>query len=356
MSNQEADFPSEEPKKSWQLYEDSDLAPISSLFKEMGNDRSFWAKIGGGFEDVLGYTNQALFAWAGYNNYRNSFNQAIDNDIKGQLGDFTQGDFYGGDDLFVKLTSFRKSEMAHIKDEKNRKVIFEKVGQSGLLELAEMAGGIQEFARQRFLSAQNLRKSASEFNDPIRDTFWMEKLIKAKNYFYKDPFALATVYKYFPNLYRLYITALAATADYGYSEEDPLNNHEQIMENMFKAFGTDDQGNATFKPIWAIDNFLTAQRIEKEIERMSFGSSNPPKTPDTFHLRLGAANFYVPPVSINVNTGFKTGSLTGRSYQAKKFSKIQHWVQRDNYNNKVVFPQLRRNMGNIDRRCNESKS
>jgi hypothetical protein len=41
MSNQETDYPSEETKKSWQLYEDSDLAPISSLFREMGNDRSF---------------------------------------------------------------------------------------------------------------------------------------------------------------------------------------------------------------------------------------------------------------------------------------------------------------------------
>lgn len=322
MSNQEADFPSEYPIKSWQVYEDSDLAPLSSLFKEMGNDRSFWAKIGGGFEDALGYSTQALFSWTGYDNYRNSFNQAIDNDLKGQLGDFTQGDFYGGDDLFVKLTSFRKSEMAHIKDEKNRKVIFEKVGQSGLLQLAEMAGGIQAFARQRFASPTNIRRSANELNDPIRDTFWMDKLIAAKNYFYKDPFALATVYKYFPNLYRLYITALAATADYGYSEEDPLNNHEQIMESMFKAFGTDDQGNAVFEPIWAIDNFLTAQRIEKEIQRMNLSSTNPPKNPDVFHLRLGAANFYVPPVSINVNTGFKTGSLTGRSNKTKELAEV----------------------------------
>lgn len=295
------------------LYEDSDLAPISTLFGEMGNDRSFWAKVGGVFEDAVGISKESLFGWMGVD-YRNAFNQAIDNDIKGQFGaDYTQGSFYNGDEFFVKLTSFRKSELAHIKDEKNRKVIFEKIGQSGLLELAQMAGGIQEFARKRFLSAENLRKSASEFNDPIRDTFWMDKLISVKNFFYSDPFALATVYKYFPNLYRLYITSIAATADYGYSEQDPLNNHDQIMEKMFKAFGTDDQGNATFKPIWAIDNFLTAQRIEQQINKMGMSSSNPPKTPDIFHLRLGAANFYIPPISINVNTGFKTGSLTGRS-------------------------------------------
>lgn len=304
------------------VYEDSDLAPISSLFGEMGKDRSFFAKVGGVFEDAVGLVAEALAGWNGYD-YRNSFNQAIDNDLKGQFGaGWTQGDFYNSDQMFIKLTSFRKSEMAHIKDEKNRQLIFEKIGQSGLLELAQMAGGIQEFARLRFQNEQTLRKSASEFNSPMRDTIWLDKLIQAKNFFYKDPFALTTVYKYFPNLYRLYISALAATADYGYSEEDALNNHEQIMEKMFKAFGTDDKGDAIFKPIWAIDNFLTGQRIEEEIKNIGFGSSNPPKTPDIFHLRLGAANFYVPPVSINVNTGFKTGSLTGRSNKTKKLSKI----------------------------------
>ena len=314
-----------EELNSLNVYEDSDLAPLSSLFQEMGNDRSFWSKVGGVAEDSLGYFNQAMFSWTGptYSNYRDSFNQEIDSDVKSAFGaDYSQGDFYNSDEAFIRLTSFRKSEMAHIKDENNRKVIFQKIGQSGLLDLAQMAGGIQEFARLRFLNAESLRKSASEFNSPIRDTFWLDKLISVKNFFYKDPFALATVYKYFPNLYRLYITAIAATADYGYSSEDPLNNHEQIMENMFKAFGTDDQGKATFKPVWAIDNFLTSQRIEKEIGKMNFGSSSPPTTPDAFHLRIGASNFYVPPVSINVNTGFKTGSLTGRSNKTKKFSKI----------------------------------
>jgi len=312
MSNQETDFPSEEPKepiKSWQLYEDSDLAPLSSLFREMGNDRSFWSKLSGGFIDLGQVVASAAVGFRWTPTLSNT--EEVQRDLK-DLGNFTEQDFKGDNDFFIKLTSFRKSEMAHIKDEKNRKVIFEKISQSGLLELAQMAGGIQAFARQRFLSEQNLRKSAGQFNDPIRDTFWMEKLVAAKNFFYKDPFALATVYKYFPNLYRLYITALAATADYGYSEEDPLNNHKQIMESMFKAFGTDEEGNATFKPIWAIDNFLTADRIKNQIDKMTFPSSRPPKTPDIFHLRIGASNFYVPPISINVNTGFKTGSLTGR--------------------------------------------
>jgi hypothetical protein len=201
-----------------------------------------------------------------------------------------------------------------------------------------MAGGIREFARLRFQSAETLRKSAADFNDPIRDTYWLERLIQAKNYFYNDPLALATVYKYFPNLYRLFITALAATGDYGYSEEDPLNNHKQIMENMFKAFGTNEDGESVFKPVWAIDNFTTAQKIEKAIKDTGAFSNTPPATPDIFHLRIGAANFYVPPITISVNTGFKTGSLTGGAIRQKASPKYNSGYKETTISLKLYFP------------------
>lgn len=38
---------------SQNLYADSDLAPLSQLFREMGNDRSGWRKFGQGFNDIL---------------------------------------------------------------------------------------------------------------------------------------------------------------------------------------------------------------------------------------------------------------------------------------------------------------
>ncbi len=240
--------------------------------------------------------------------------------------------------MFVQLTSYRKSEFNHIKDEKNRTLIFEKIYQSGLIDLAEMAGGIQEFARLRFESATTLRKSAANYNNPVRDTFWLEKLIQVKNFFFNDPLALATVYKYFPNLYRLFITALASTADYGYSEEDPLNNHKQIMEEMFRSFGTNEKGESTFKPIWAIENFTTAQKIEKAIQDTKAFSKTPPATPDMFHLRIGAANFYVPPITISVNTGFKTGSLTGGAIRQKASPKYNSGYKETTINVKLYFP------------------
>lgn len=299
------------------LYQDSDLVPLSDLFGEMGGDRSIWRRINGG---LLGAHREV----------------EIDLEkigLKKKQFDNTPENVY-----FIELTSIRRKEIDNLKDEKNRTLVLEKIFQSGLIDLAEMAGGIREFARLRFQDAASLRKSAADFNDPIRDTLWLNKLIEVKDYFHNDPLMLATVYKYFPNLYNLFITALSATADYGYSEEDPLNNHEQIVENLFKSFGTNSEGKSVFEPAWAIENFTTAQKIEKAIKETSFWSKTPPVSPDVFHLRIGASNFYVPPVTIAVNTGFKTASLTGGAIRQKSSPKFNSGHRETTINLKLYFP------------------
>lgn len=304
----------EEELTSLNVYEDSDLVP---------------------FTEFLGF-GETTEAWRTVN--RDNVRMRLRNTFGRDFSVKEQEKFFIDDKLFVTLTSVRASEMAHIKDEKNRSLIIQKIYQSGLLDLVEQAGGIREFARLRFQSAEKLRQSAAEHNDPTRDTAWLTKLSQIKNFFYKDPLTLATVYKYFPNLYRLFITALAATGDYGYSEEDPLNNHQQIMENMFKAFGTNENGEAVFKPVWAIDNFTTAQKIEKVIKETAASSNTPPATPDIFHLRLGAANFYVPPITISVNTGFKTGSLTNGAIRQKASPKYNSGYKETTISLKLYFP------------------
>jgi hypothetical protein len=338
-NNNDIDITSDQASQN--LYADSDLAPMTSLFGEMGKDRSFWSQVGSGIN--LGIDLSAAIVTGGASlpflneGFKGSYNE-VNKDL-GEIG-LSRENFDGdSNDLFVKLTSFRKSEMSHLKDQNARNLIFEKIYQSGLIQLAEMAGGIREFAKLRFENAETLRASAAKFNDPVRDTLWLEKLIQTKNYFYQDPLALTTVYKYFPNLYRLFITALAVTGDYGHDiTDDPLNNHEQIMENMFKSFGTDQEGNAVFQPIWAIDNFLTSQKIDKVIKEMGWNTSNAPASPDIFHLRLGASNFYVPPISINVNTGFQTGSLTGGAIRQKASPKFNTGYRDTTISLKLYFP------------------
>lgn len=319
--------------ESQNLYAESDLTPLSDLFPEMGADRSFWRKQFGQFDKLWThgqtYNNPEFIEGGG----------EIERDLKNYLG--TTADRFvisPQNELFIKLTSIRKSEIDNLKDEKTRNLLFEKIYLSGLIDLAEMAGGISEFARLRFQNEQTLRSSASEYNNPIRDTFWLQKLNEVKNYFYNDPLTLAVVYKYFPRLYELFIVALAATADYGYSEEDPLNNHQQIVEQMFKSFGMNEKGEAIFKPVWAIENFTTAQKIEKAIKDTAINANTPPASPDMFHLRIGAANFYVPPITIEVNTGFKTGSLTGGAIRQKASPKYNTGHRETTIGLKLYFP------------------
>jgi hypothetical protein len=231
-------------------------------------------------------------------------------------------------------------------DENLAESILEKVKNSGLIELAEMAGGIQQFARARFASEEDLRSSAAEKDEKgnfkylkaDRDIFWQDKLIEVKNFFVQDPLALATIYKFFPGLFNLFTTALAATADYGYSEEDALNNQQQIITELFRSFGTDKDGKAVFKPAWAIDNFTTGMKIESAIKKIGWPTGAPPAPPDIFHLRIGAANFYVPPLSISVNTGYKTGSLTGGAIRQKSSPKFNSGYKETTISLKLFFP------------------
>ena len=166
----------------------------------------------------------------------------------------------------------------------------------------------------------------------------MTALAQVRNYFLREPINLSIIYTYFPNLSNLFISALAATADYNYSEDDKLNNIDHIIDQMFKSFGVDEQGNAIFKPTWAIKNFTTAQKISRAIKRVGTPPNTPPATPDAFHLRIGAANFYVPPVSINVSTGFKTGSLTGGAIRQKSSPKFNSGHRETTISMRLYFP------------------
>jgi hypothetical protein len=118
---------------------------------------------------------------------------------------------------------------------------------------------------------------------------------------------------------------------------------------MFKSFGVDEQGKAYFKPVWAVENFSTAQKIQKVIERAGRPPNTPPATPDIFHLRIGAANFFVPPISISINTGFKTSSLTGGAIRQKASPKFNSGHRETTINLRLYFPNYEEVWGiNVD--------
>jgi len=104
------------------------------------------------------------------------------------------------------------------------------------------------------------------------------------------------------------------------------------------SFGVDKDGKAVFQPVWAAENFITAMQIEQAIKKIGWPSGAAPQSPDGFHLRIGASNFYVPPISISVNTGFKVGSLTGGAIRQKASPKFNAGYKDTTVSLKLFFP------------------
>jgi hypothetical protein len=220
--------------------------------------------------------------------------------------------------------------------------VLDKIREAGLLDLLFYKPKIQQYARKRYVNKEALEKSAIEFADEAgEDLDWLAALARVYNTIIKDPITTWLMYQYFPRLAEFIFTALASTADYsnngyGGNENDPLNDPVEMAKRLFKAFGTDEKGDAVFKPAWTLIN--TAVRMQRALEEFPFRANIPPRPPDIFHLRLGAANFYVPPVSINVNSTFKTGSLTGGAIRQKNTPKFNAGYKDTTVSIRLFFP------------------
>lgn len=230
-----------------------------------------------------------------------------------------------------------------MKSQQYKQNIWDKLKNSGLLDLAVAAGMIGEFAQKRFsVGADGLMDpalgSAANAVNPIRDTIWLSDLATVITNLTRDPITLNVVQNYFPNLATLFFAAAAAASDYSNGDDaDPINNTEAMAETLLRAFGVDQEtGKAIFKPAWGLTN--TAQKIKLALDKFPFRENIPPQTPDIFHFRLGAANFYVPPVAIDVNSQFKTGSLTGGAIRQKSSPKFNAGYKETTINMKLFFP------------------
>ena len=234
-------------------------------------------------------------------------------------------------------------ESSALKNDKYVKNIWNKIKTSGLLDLALSASLIEDFARQRFSVGKDLttgsKGSAAYALDPARDTIWLNDLGIALTSLTRDPLTLAIIQQYFPSLTTLFFNAVAVSADYNPvtgSQDDPINNPDELAKSLLRAFGTDKDGNPVFTAAWDLIN--TGQRIKAALDEFPFRENIPPKSPDIFHFRLGAANFYVPPVSIDVSSHFKTGSLTGGAIRQKSSPKFNAGYKETSINVKLFFP------------------
>ena len=128
----------------------------------------------------------------------------------------------------------------------------------------------------------------------------------------------------------------------GGGQEDSVNDLDAFMDSLEKAFGrtVDFDGNdlkgSIFKLAARYEN--TAKKMRAALDASPYRPNVLPKSPDIFHLRLGAANFFVPPLTIDVNTSFRSGSLTGGAIRQKSSPKFNTGYKETSIRIKLFFP------------------
>jgi len=236
---------------------------------------------------------------------------------------------------------FDKIENIGEKSAQFRSLYF-KLVERGLIDLLFFKNQIQVFAQKRYINKSELGKSALNASSPVgEDLQWLTILSRTYNALLLDPILAWQMSEYFPGVAQFLFNALAATADYsnmgaGGSTDDPLNDPIKVAKMLFDSFGTDEEGKAIFKPAWTLIN--TGLRIQQALDQFPVRANIPPRTPDVFHLRIGASNFYVPPVSISINSAFKAGSLTGGAIRQKNSPKFNAGYKETSINLRLYFP------------------
>lgn len=227
-------------------------------------------------------------------------------------------------------------------DESYQKSLFEKIEASGLYDLVAHIDAIRAFGRERLQTLDRVKGSAAAAGvlDGVRDTAWLQQLVVVLQRLSRDPVTLATIYRYFPELVNFFFTALAVSSDYsgdgtGGGKEDPLNDPQAILNDLMASLGQIN-GESIFTGAWELIN--TGQRIEKALGEFPFRQNIPPASPDIFHLRLGAANFYIPPISIDVQTQFKTSSLGEGALRQKNSPKFNSGYKHTTIGMQLFFP------------------
>lgn len=247
------------------------------------------------------------------------------------------------------LSTFRGSDLerAATINSATLNALLSRVEQSGLLRLASYAGSIAEFANNRLSSIEQLKRSPLYSQDPARDISWLSQLNETVQYLSRDPITLGIVNAYFPSLVSFFFDSIAVTVDYsnsgnGGGEEDTVNSLQDFIKSLEKAFGrtVDFNGkNITGSIFQLAANYEnTAKKMKAALDSSPYRENIQPTSPDIFHLRLGASNFYVPPLTIDINTYFKTGSLTGGALRQKNSPKFNAGYKETSIRIKLFFP------------------
>lgn len=217
-----------------------------------------------------------------------------------------------------------------------------KMEEVGILDLASYAYEIGEFVKRRFVNKTRLQKAIydpegeSSVIDERYDLPWLIALSEVVTNLKKDAVAFATISYYFPSLITFLIDTIAAIGDYRESNNTDAEDADAFLNSLERAFGITLDGKPIFK--LALRASTTSIKIKNVLDNSPYRPNISPENPDIFHLRLGAANFYVPPLGIDVNTAFKTGSLVGGAIRQKNTPKFNSGYKETSINIRLFFP------------------
>lgn len=237
---------------------------------------------------------------------------------------------------------FAGSDLTRMNDVSSNtaKFLAEALESTGLLRILAYTNEVAEFAKARLKNVGAVRASIADYEDLLSVPL-LQQFSIALNNVKQNPIAFSVIQWYFPSLVNYFVSVVSLLSDFsadgiGGAESDPVNDERRQREVLIRAFGIDRQtGEQNFD--WATEN--TAKRIKDVVEGSNYFRKNvAPESPDIFHLRIGVANFYVPPVSIDVNTIFKTGSLTGGAIRQSSSPKFNSGYKETTVRMRLFFP------------------
>ena len=291
---------------------------------------------------------QLLNLMGRFDNTTNGYDKDFDFVLGSHFAMSGKGDFEQKKASAIRIFQGTNVEAIAQLDSKYRKKIFSKIQDTGLFGLAFKGFSISEFGKKRLSSITSAKRGAADVLNPTTDTAWLTELTKVVRNLSSDPITLGIINSYFPSLVTFLFDAIAVTADYSSGGEvngesdDSINSMKDFIASLEKAFGRGlNDSNQTFKQAvftMAFNFENTAKRMKAVLDNSPYRENTQPTSPDVFHLRLGAANFFVPPLSIDVNTSFKTGSLTGGALRQKNTPKFNSGYKESSIRMRLFFP------------------
>lgn len=149
------------------------------------------------------------------------------------------------------------------------------------------------------------------------------------------PNLMVNAVRFFPRLHFIYEKWVEYMKQMKQNQAVEANdpNPGVSFEDYMKAFTNDPD----VRFLWDEGSIGTQTKIAKWLDEHSRPDTDPPPV-NPWELRLGGSRFFVPPISINVNTSFRAGSMTGGALRQPNSPKFNSGHSDTTISMTIYFP------------------